>query len=43
MIHVPYKGSGPAIIDVIGGQIMMFNGNEPSILPQIKTNNIKTD
>lgn len=36
MVHVPYKGSGPAITDLIGGQIMMFNDNEPSILPQIK-------
>jgi tripartite-type tricarboxylate transporter receptor subunit TctC len=41
MVHVPYKGSGPAIIDLIGGQIMMFNDNEPSILPQIKTGKVR--
>jgi tripartite-type tricarboxylate transporter receptor subunit TctC len=41
MVHVPYKGSGPAIIDLIGGQIMMFNDNEPSILPQIKTGRVR--
>ncbi len=41
MVHVPYKGSGPAIIDLIGGQVMMFNDNEPSILPQIKAGKIR--
>ena len=41
MVHVPYKGSGPAIIDIIGGQIMMFNDNEPSILPQIKNGKVR--
>jgi tripartite-type tricarboxylate transporter receptor subunit TctC len=41
MIHIPYKGSGPAITDLIGGQIMMFNDNEPSILPQIKAGKIR--
>jgi len=36
MLHVPYKGSGPAIIDVIGGQINMLVENEPSLVSHIK-------
>jgi tripartite-type tricarboxylate transporter receptor subunit TctC len=36
MLHVPYKGSGPAIIDVIGGQINMMVENEPSLVSHIK-------
>ena len=41
MVHVPYKGSGPAITDLIGGQIMLFVDNEPSILPQIRSGRIR--
>ena len=41
MVHVPYKGSGPAITDLVGGQVMMFVDNEPSILPQIKGGRVR--
>ena len=35
--HVPYKGSGPAVLDLVGGQIhVMFDGL-PSLIGQIKT------
>jgi tripartite-type tricarboxylate transporter receptor subunit TctC len=36
MLWVPFKGAGDAITALLGGQVMMFVDNEPSILPQIK-------
>ena len=36
MVHVPYKGAGPAINDMLGGQIKVMFDNLPSSLPHIK-------
>jgi len=36
MIHVPYKGSGPSIIDLIGGQVALQFGST-SVLPYVRT------
>ena len=33
MVHVPYKGNGPAIIDLIGGQIGLMLGSISSLYP----------
>jgi tripartite-type tricarboxylate transporter receptor subunit TctC len=35
LVHVPYKGSGPAMQDVIGGQVDMIFDQFPSSKPQI--------
>lgn len=41
LLHVPYKGSGPAITDLLGGQIDVFFDNEPSIAPFVKSGRVK--
>ena len=35
--HVPYKGSGPALNDLLGGQVQMTIDNLPSALPHIQS------
>jgi tripartite-type tricarboxylate transporter receptor subunit TctC len=35
-VHVPFKGSGQALIDVVAGRISMIIDNMPSALPHIK-------
>ena len=41
LIHVPYKGTGPALNDVIGGQVTMMFGQMSSVLPQIKAGKLR--
>ena len=38
--HIPYKGSGPAIADLIGGQVDMMFDSLPSSMPHIKSGRI---
>jgi tripartite-type tricarboxylate transporter receptor subunit TctC len=39
--HVPYKGTGPAVTDLVSGQVTMFITNMPSVLPMIKANRLR--
>ena len=39
--HIPYKGSGAAIIDVVGGQVDMMVENEPSIQSYVKNGRVR--
>lgn len=41
MVHVPYKGAGPAIIDVLGGHVPMLFDNIPSVQPQVNSGKMK--
>ena len=36
MVHFPYKGSGPALLDLVGGTMDVMFDNLPSSLPQIR-------
>ena len=41
IVHVPYRGSAPALQDLIGGQIDMMFDNLPAALPQIRAGTIR--
>ena len=39
--HIPYKGSGPALNDLLGGQIQMMITSLSTVLPYLKTGKIR--
>ncbi len=41
LVHVPFKGGGPAIISVVAGQTQMIFGTLVQNLPHIRTNRVK--
>ena len=41
MTHIPYKGSGPATMDLIGGQAQVFFATVPTILGQVKGDKVR--
>jgi tripartite-type tricarboxylate transporter receptor subunit TctC len=42
LVHVPYKGSGPAMTDLIGGQVLATFETGPAIVPFLKGGKMKT-
>jgi tripartite-type tricarboxylate transporter receptor subunit TctC len=41
MNHIPYKGSAPALTDLIGGQVQLMFDNLPSSMPHIKAGKLR--
>jgi len=41
IVHVPYKGSGPALIDIVAGQVQMSFDTMPSVIGQIKAGKMR--
>jgi len=41
MLHIPYKGSAPAVADLLGGQVNMMFDNIPSSLPHIRAGKLR--
>jgi tripartite-type tricarboxylate transporter receptor subunit TctC len=41
MVHIPYRGGGPALVDVMGGQVPIYFGNMASASPHVKAGKLK--
>ena len=41
MVHVPYKGSGPAHVDLMGGQIQLMFDNIVALIPHVKSGKVR--
>ena len=41
MNHIPYKGGGPALIDLLGGQVQLHMNVPPNLIPNIKAGRLK--
>jgi len=41
IVHVPYKGEGPAMVDLVGGQVSMMFSSVPAALQHIKAGKLR--
>ena len=41
LAHIPYKGSAPAVTDLIGGQVQALFDNTPNVLPHVKAGKLR--
>ena len=41
MVHIPYKGTAPAVTDLLGGQVSLMFNSMPSVLPYVRSGRLK--
>jgi tripartite-type tricarboxylate transporter receptor subunit TctC len=41
LVHVPYKGSGPAVIDLVAGRVQLMFDGAPSLLAHVKSGRLR--
>ena len=41
MLHVPYKGAGPAVIDLLAGHVAVFNTTPPSVVNHVRAGKLR--
>jgi tripartite-type tricarboxylate transporter receptor subunit TctC len=41
MTHIPYKGAGPAVLDLLGGNVSTMISNPTSVVPHIRTGKLR--
>jgi tripartite-type tricarboxylate transporter receptor subunit TctC len=41
LVHVPYRGSGPAVTDLVGGQVQVMFGDMPSSIQHIRSGRLR--
>jgi tripartite-type tricarboxylate transporter receptor subunit TctC len=41
IVHVPYKGGGAAVTDLIAGQVTMYFGTTPSTVPHVRSGRLR--
>jgi tripartite-type tricarboxylate transporter receptor subunit TctC len=41
IVHVPYRGTAPAVVDTVAGQIQMVFTGAPAVIPMVKSGKLK--
>ncbi len=41
LVHVPYKGAAPAIVALLSGEVSLYFGSGPSVVPHAKTGRLR--